>query len=578
MAPDATDAVYIRVSTVEQGDGYSLDSQTQRGIALAKALAEKSGQVPAWTVYQDKDSGSYAQRADFVRMTNAAKMGRHRRVITLEPDRFARELVTQESIIDDLQTHGVAVHFVKHDFDDTPVGTYMRQNLGALAQMQRGHTKEKMMDSFRTKAASGKNPTGRPPFGYRFVDADRPTPRTFNRLGRVVALDRLWEVDPLDGPTVERIAAWYDTPGPAWGVRRIVREVMAAGLAAPGGRRWHHLSVVRILRNERYTGTVHWGKTRKVKAPKDSGRKHDRVNVPREEWATIPAEHFPVPVLIPRDQWERIQVRLDKEAKKAKDGQRDGRTPKDVALLRNIGHCACGRAFSVRRNGAYKIPYYLCNSHQDAGDTPCTECPRYGWKVAVVDAAVFAAVEAFYADPARALAGLTAEAAEARRPHITPEKTLRKRLDATNGKMLRLVRLYTDGDLDHATLNTRKAEIEQERAGLVAQLAAYTPAPEAKTLDPDRLKRDAARVKGLADTPQARADVMRDLVTDCVLNRTHAHIRLGYKDPSNDMPEVEPIPRWWCHFREGSGPQYSPLVNGFILPPVPLLGRAPVGV
>lgn len=167
-------------------------------------------------------------------------------------------------------------------------------------------------------ATQGRFLGGRPPYGYRLVDAGpHPHPSKAALGGR---LHRL-EPDPLTAPVVERIFAEYLD---GRGYYAIAERLTADAVPSPAGhdrarnphrhgRAWGKSAVRAILGNPRYTGYQVWGRQRRdevlldvddVAAGHTSRRRWNPT--PQWIWSAEPAH----PALISRETFQAVQARI----------------------------------------------------------------------------------------------------------------------------------------------------------------------------------------------------------------------------------------------------------------------------
>ncbi len=127
-------AVYHRVSSEEQVEGYSLDAQ-QRATA-AYCLAH------GWTLvheYRDEGKSAWtddlAKRPSFAKMVADAEAGLIDVVVVHKLDRFSRNLMTTLETLQRLEACGVGFVSISESMDfTTPIGKVILATLGAFAE------------------------------------------------------------------------------------------------------------------------------------------------------------------------------------------------------------------------------------------------------------------------------------------------------------------------------------------------------------------------------------------------------------------------------------------------------------
>ena len=133
--PETKRAVaYLRVSSLSQVDGHSLDAQAR----LFNEICTKRGWTPG-TVYREEGASAHSEstkkRPVFRQLMEDAKKGEFDIVVVHTLDRWSRNLrVTLESLAN-LAMHDVALVSITENIDySTPQGMLMTQLLGSFAQ------------------------------------------------------------------------------------------------------------------------------------------------------------------------------------------------------------------------------------------------------------------------------------------------------------------------------------------------------------------------------------------------------------------------------------------------------------
>lgn len=111
------------------------------------------------------------------------------------------------------------------------------------------------------------------------------------------------------------------------------------------GKMWTSSAVLRILKDERYTGKSIYGRTKVVSV----GSKRS-VDVPKDQWIVVPNMH---PVIIDQDRFDRVQLKLKKHCKKKNENS---------ARLFS-GNIRCGHCGYAPTYHPAKYPYYQCHTH-----------------------------------------------------------------------------------------------------------------------------------------------------------------------------------------------------------------------
>ncbi|MFJ4051557.1 recombinase family protein [Pseudomonas hunanensis] len=133
------DVGYIRVSSVDQNTDRQLD-----GVHIGKR-------------FEEKVSGATMERPQLQAAMDFCREGDTLHVHSI--DRLARSMADLISIVQKLNTKGVAVRFHKENMtftgDDNPMQTLMFNMLGAFAQFEREVIKERQREGIAKAKAKG---------------------------------------------------------------------------------------------------------------------------------------------------------------------------------------------------------------------------------------------------------------------------------------------------------------------------------------------------------------------------------------------------------------------------------------
>ncbi len=220
--------VLCRVSTGTQLEGYGLDVQEKDCRNYARTHNMR-------IVRMCRDEGVTGKAGDDERpgLAEALQMltdGKVDALLAPNLDRLARHLTQQEAILSVVWAHGKRFFTADRgehlpDDDDDPMRTFVRQVMGAAAQLERGLIVKRLKSGRRQKAESGGYATGSPPYGQRVVD------------------HQLIE-HPQEAAVLRQMRAWA---AEGVGVRAIARRLNDAGVPAKRGGRWHPSTVARLV-------------------------------------------------------------------------------------------------------------------------------------------------------------------------------------------------------------------------------------------------------------------------------------------------------------------------------------------
>src|SRR5262249_30625734 len=247
QAPRQTDtpkiaAIYARVSTEDQGKGYSIPTQ----IDACQALAQREGYtVPDSHIFIDAGiSGTTLERPALRRVRELVGAQAIRALIILDPDRLSRKTGKLFVLTDELQTAGVPLLCVSHPVEYGPEGTLFFQMRGVIAEYEREKTLERMRRGQLGRAKQGYFGGGSPPYGYTYIPEAHK--------GTVV-------VNEAEAAVVRRIFAMYCAGKSMHAIAVVLTQEGVRSRRAKGPCKWSRSSLHAILTNATYaTGVLFW--------------------------------------------------------------------------------------------------------------------------------------------------------------------------------------------------------------------------------------------------------------------------------------------------------------------------------
>jgi site-specific DNA recombinase len=313
-------AVYLRWSTEEQGSGTTLPVQLQ---ACRDYLRAQDWTFDGRLLFIDDGySGATLQRPALGRLRQAVQGGAVHTVVVYKLDRLARSVRALVRLVLEEWDGRCTLRAAGEPVDTlSPGGRLFFCLLASYAEWERASLLERTLAGKRRRAAEGRNPGMRLPFGYR------PPFRPELREAAVVRL----------------LFAWYAAGRSA---RAITRSLNEAGVPFRTGL-WRESTVKQLLASPIYAGELRYGRR------------------PRSLAGALAAEGQAVcgavSALVPRRLWEQVQAL--RQLRPAPGRRASGRTCAGTHLLTGLlrcGQCGSGLAGSVR--GRHR--YYECLSHR----------------------------------------------------------------------------------------------------------------------------------------------------------------------------------------------------------------------
>lgn len=334
--------IYVRISTTQQEEGTSIETQIERCVEAAEA---RGYQVKSDLIYRDTWTGAEVERPALDQLRRSVERGNLDAVMVYSADRLSRDPLHLLTLLREFSDSRVALESVLSSFDTSAEGQLLTFIRGFVGQMEHKQIAERTMRGKEQVARSGRLPcgTGSGLYGYDYDPVQKV--RTINEV---------------EAETVKRIFKWA-----VGGVSRhiIAKRLNEANIPTKRGKLWHPRGVERVLRNEAYTGVQTYGKKRHRKA-RGVVTTTDR---PETEWVII--DDF-TPALISQTLYSRVQKSLNERQARASKTAKHQRY-----LLTGFTRCPrCGTGLiGAMMNGKYR--YYRCRAtwSTSAGPAKCSE-------------------------------------------------------------------------------------------------------------------------------------------------------------------------------------------------------------
>jgi len=317
-------ALYARVSTEDQAERETIQSQVQ----VANALCPAMNLTIVESYLDDGVSGTIPleQRPQGARLLEDAAQSKFEQIVVYRLDRIGRKALVILSAWEALKQRDVALHSLTEPFDTAqPFGGFVMGILAMVAGYERDSIVSRTTEGRRRRAREGYWTGGRAPLGYKVVDSrlemDEEEVPLVRRIFRLYTEDRLsgWKIAEL--LNAEEVPTQATRRGFADRNPRIKEK-----------NHWDHTRILSLIKSETYAGVRHVGKQGK---------------------GTVVSHE--VPAIIPRDVWEHAQqLRHSNWANAPRRAKRE-------YLLRGLLFCEeCGRRYIGVTTNSGKNTYYKC--------------------------------------------------------------------------------------------------------------------------------------------------------------------------------------------------------------------------
>ncbi|MEU9857271.1 recombinase family protein [Streptomyces sp. NPDC047974] len=223
----------LRVSTAGQVDGYGLPAQRKD----VKRWARVNGvRLPESHIVEDKAvSGTEDERPELTKLLIELAAGDIDGILFPNMDRIARELTVQEATLSVIWAHGGRAFTadrgeIEQDDPSDPMRTFVRQVMGAAAQLERGLIVKRLRDGRKTKGEKGGYAYGAPQYGWEATKDNELGELDTEQAGRARAKELRTE-----GLSYAAIGQKLEEEG--FKTKR-------------GGTTWHKATVARLLDDE----------------------------------------------------------------------------------------------------------------------------------------------------------------------------------------------------------------------------------------------------------------------------------------------------------------------------------------
>lgn len=453
--------IYVRVSTDEQARGYSLQTQVEG----CRRYAEEMDYAIAAT-FQEDYTGTSLDRPALNEMRGYLGLDKSVTVlIVYDLDRIARKSVHQMILEEELHRFGVTVEYVIGRYDDTDEGRLQKQIRASIAEYEKAKILERSKRGKRGKAQSGFVLVGsRPPYGYRVNSEPH----------------KAWlEIEEEEAKVIRLVFQWYlfgDGNGLPLSMNAITVRLTELRVPTRGDKFshvakkrdpgvWSSPMVRHILRNETYTGTWHYGKTKIISDGKEHTRKAKskcglgkQVPRPREEWVSVT-----VPSIITRQDFDLAQKKIQMNSKDS------SRNVKYAYLMGRRLKCSrCNYSF-VGRTRREHNHYYYCKGKEQK---PVSLCSMPNFRADLVDETVWNWLKGLIENPSKITEGLRnmqAEALAANSRSVEQIEIIDQQLDDLKNQQNKLLDLFLNGDFPKSLIDERKLKIDSTSKKLMEE-------------------------------------------------------------------------------------------------------------
>ena len=337
IQPPTPAALYARVSSDRQDVDLSVAAQ----LRALRDYARDNGYRVAREYIDEAESGRIADRPQFRKMIDEG--GRVRSpfqvILVWKFSRFTRKREHAVAFKSMLRRKGIRVVSITEHADDSPTGKLMEAIIESVDEFYSENLAQEVVRGMRESASRGFWVTTYAPYGYKKVYV-QDGPKTRPRL----------ELNPPADKVVRRI---FQLVLKGKTILDVTKTLNAEGILTTKGKRWHKATVLKILNNEAYTGTLVWGSAAKDGAP------------------PVRVENA-FPSIVSKRRFRQARALLDSRSP-SKIHPRRAASP---YLLSGLLKCeTCGKTMTAAEAKSGKYTYYVCRSMLKRSEGTC-DTPR----------------------------------------------------------------------------------------------------------------------------------------------------------------------------------------------------------
>jgi len=273
-------AIYSRVSSEEQVQGYSIQAQ----LRACREWAQKNGYTVAKEYVEEGQSAfRNLEKREALKELLADAVSKQRSfelIIVHKLDRLFRDTLESSTTRAVLKRQKVRLVSVTEPMvgSDTPENFLMEHLIVGMAEFYSRNLSREIMKGLKQRALEG-HLVFRPPFGYRKEIIEKQEGRKRTRIISCPA------VDEKTAPVVQRIFKLYDE---GLGYKSIAMTLNNEGFRTNQGKLFKVMFISRTLRNRAYIGILDYNlpRPRLQRADRDPGITRQRTNRTRDHFAT----------------------------------------------------------------------------------------------------------------------------------------------------------------------------------------------------------------------------------------------------------------------------------------------------
>lgn len=350
-------AIYARISRdKKEKPSDSIENQ----IALCESFIQKSEDFSLAGIYKDiAKTGTDFERPDFENLMDEVRMGKVNCIVVKDLSRFGRNYTELGNFIEKIFPFlGVRFVAVNDNLDtfhmDDPNKSLEVILKNIVNETYATDISKKVSSSHQMRIKQGGFICGAAPYGYvARKDED--------------GIRRLYP-DENTAPIVKEIFDAYLKGLSTLGISKLLLEKRvyiatdyrkfgkAVSDSEEAIRIWQPTTILQVLKNRAYAGTLIQGRNQKHLY---EGKSRERLS--EEYWTVTENAHE---AIISMDTFEKVQEKISEKSAPIKRSRKENATAKDDTIFRGMVYCnLCQKRMSVHRqlSGKRTVFYFSCN-------------------------------------------------------------------------------------------------------------------------------------------------------------------------------------------------------------------------
>lgn len=350
-------AIYARISRdKKEKPSDSIENQ----IALCESFIQKSEDFSLAGIYKDiAKTGTDFERPDFENLMDEVRMGKVNCIVVKDLSRFGRNYTELGNFIEKIFPFlGVRFVAVNDNLDtfhmDDPNKSLEVILKNIVNETYATDISKKVSSSHQMRIKQGGFICGAAPYGYvARKDED--------------GIRRLYP-DENTAPIVKEIFDAYLKGLSTLGISKLLLEKRvyiatdyrkfgkAVSDSEEAIRIWQPTTILQVLKNRAYTGTLIQGRNQKHLY---EGKSRERLS--EEHWTVTENAHE---AIISMDTFEKVQEKMSEKSAPIKRSRKENEAAKDDTIFRGMVYCnLCQKRMSVHRqlSGKRTVFYFSCN-------------------------------------------------------------------------------------------------------------------------------------------------------------------------------------------------------------------------